>query len=82
METLKERYKNDPRLLAFYKKKLLIPYWPGEADATEAEYITRKLNRSPALRRLWQVHRFTRYRKKVTPEVVKKMARIWSQNPF
>ncbi|MFC1956731.1 hypothetical protein ACFLVY_00320 [Chloroflexota bacterium] len=78
METLKERYKNDPFLLAFHKKKLLEPDWPGQVDNVEADYIAKKLNESVALRRLWQVRRFTRYHRRITPAVVKRMVLIWS----
>ena len=41
METLEQRYKNDPKLLAFYQKKLLIRGWAGRTDDVEKEYVRR-----------------------------------------
>jgi len=40
-KTLEERYKDDPSLLALYKKKLLIRGWAGRKDPVEKEYIRR-----------------------------------------
>ena len=36
---LAERYRNDPGLLAFYRKKLLIRGWAGRTDDVERAYI-------------------------------------------
>ncbi len=36
---LAERYAGDPKLLTYYRKKLLIREWAGEADAVEEAYI-------------------------------------------
>lgn len=50
METLEQKYKNDPALLKLYKTKLLIPGWAGELDDLEAAYVAEKLNSD---RQLW-----------------------------
>jgi len=36
---LAERYRNDPQLLAFYRKKLLVKGWAGRTDKVEEAYI-------------------------------------------
>lgn len=36
---LAERYRNDPALLAFYRKKLLVKGWAGRTDPIEKAYI-------------------------------------------
>ena len=36
---LAERYRNDPELLAFYRKKLLQPGWAGRLDPVEKAYV-------------------------------------------
>ena len=41
VETLEERYREDPVLLEFYQKKLLIPGWAGVLDDCEREYLRR-----------------------------------------
>ncbi len=41
METLEERYKDDPKLLDLYKRKLLKPGWAGKKDPVEKEYVRR-----------------------------------------
>jgi len=41
METLEERYRDDPGLLEFYKRKLLRRGWAGCVDKVEKEYIRR-----------------------------------------
>jgi hypothetical protein len=51
--TLEKRYTGDPKLLEFYKKKLLQPGWGGELDAVELAYIKSQLKRSPSLKRRW-----------------------------
>jgi hypothetical protein len=51
--SLEERYRDDPQLLAFCKKKLLQPGWAGELDANELAYIKTQLRRSPSLKRRW-----------------------------
>ena len=79
--TLEEQYQHDLQLLGFYKKRLLVPGWAGEINDAEAGYIAGELTRRPGLRRVWQVARFARYRKKVTPAVAKRLAMIWSQMP-
>jgi hypothetical protein len=43
MTTLEERYKNDPKLLALYKTKLLEPGWAGELDRVELAYVKSEL---------------------------------------
>ena len=82
MRNIDERYRDDPKLLAFYRKKLLIPGWAGEIDDVESTYIAEELTRNRQLRRLWQVGQFTRYRKKITPAVAKRLAGIWSKMPL
>ena len=69
--------KADPEL---HEKKLLEPGWAGEITDTEAEYIAQKLRDSAALRRAWAVRKFTRYRKRITPIIVKRMAAGWARN--
>lgn len=51
--TLEERYCNDPGLLEFYKRKLLVPRSAGEIDTVELAYIKSQLKLSPKLRRCW-----------------------------
>ena len=41
METLEERYKDDPVLLAFYKTNLVRRGWAGKMDDCEREWLTR-----------------------------------------
>ncbi len=36
---LADRYRNDPQLLAFYRKKLLVRGWAGRTDEVEKAYI-------------------------------------------
>jgi hypothetical protein len=50
---LEERYKDDPELLAFYQKKLLIPGFASELAPYELAYIKSQLRQSPSLRRRW-----------------------------
>lgn len=48
--TLEARYRDDPALLRFYKKKLLLAGWAGQMDAVEREYVRRqraRLGRRP-----------------------------------
>ncbi|MBM4463610.1 MAG: hypothetical protein FJ012_09850 [Chloroflexi bacterium] len=68
----------DPDLHDMYAKHLLEPGWAGEVDDAEAAYIARELTKRPALRRVWQVARFTRRRRSITPAMAKKMARWWA----
>ena len=70
-----------PVLHDLYAKKLLIPGWAGEADDTEAECIASKLTKSPTLRRQWQVARFTRRRKSITPAIAKRLVQWWAEKP-
>ena len=51
--TLEERYAKDPKLLAFYEKKLLIPGWAGDLSPDEFAYIKSQLKQSPSLKRRW-----------------------------
>jgi hypothetical protein len=51
--TLEERYTGDPKILKFYKKKLLQPGWAGELSSLELAYIKSQLKRSPSLKRRW-----------------------------
>ena len=53
MMTLYEIHENDPGLLKFYKKKLLIPGWAGELSPDEFAYIKSQLKASPSLKRRW-----------------------------
>lgn len=41
VETLEERYRDDPVLLELYKEKLLIRGWAGVLKDYEREYIAR-----------------------------------------
>jgi len=51
--TLDEIYAGDPKLLKFYKRKLLEPGWAGELKPYELAYIKAQLRQSPSLRRRW-----------------------------
>ncbi len=42
VETLEERYRDDPVLLEFYKKRLLIKGWAQQLDDCEREYLRRR----------------------------------------
>jgi hypothetical protein len=68
----------DPDLHDLYAKHLLEPGWAGEVDDAEAAYIARELTKRPALRRVWQVAKFTRRRRSITPAMAKKMAHWWA----
>ena len=70
----------DPQLHDTAARKLLIPGWAGRVTDADAAYLARELSRRPELRRLWQVRRFTRYRKRITPAVVKRMAAVWAED--
>jgi len=50
---LEELYRDDPQLLAYYKKKLLIPGWAGELPPYEMAYEKLRLLQSPSLKRRW-----------------------------
>lgn len=68
---LEKEYKDDPVLLNFYQKRLLIPLWVGEVTDAEAEYIAEELTRNPELRRRWQkAYGVKRRYRKVTPAMV------------
>jgi hypothetical protein len=51
--SFKELYDNAPRLLDYYKQKLLEPGWAGELSPNEFMYIKSQLKQSPSLRRHW-----------------------------
>ena len=51
--SLQESYRNDPKLLKFYLKKLLEPGWAGELTHYELAYIKSQLRQSPSLKRRW-----------------------------
>lgn len=70
--TLEERYRDDPGLLEFYIRKLLIPGWPGELDDVELAYIKSQLKISPALRRRW---RFKPSAKRLSEKRIREVAR-------
>jgi len=53
VNTLKERYRDDLKLLKFYQEKLLVPGWAGELDKCEITYVKRQLLESPKLKRCW-----------------------------
>ena len=55
--TLDEIYADDPKLLKFYKKKLLKPGWAGLLTLSEAEYIRQCLERNSRLRQRWHIRR-------------------------
>lgn len=76
MLKLEIEYRDDPKLLAFYKVKLLEPGWAGELSDNEAEYIASELSKSPKLRGIWRKTLMEagyagRRRKKPSPYVVK-----------
>jgi len=75
------RQQDHPGLYAHYARKLLQPGWAGELTDAEAAYIAREISARPELQRLWQTRRFTRYRRRITPTVVHRMAATWAQNP-
>lgn len=64
---------------AHYVKRLLVPNWAGEVNDAEARYIAQELATRPELRRLWQVRNFTRYRKRITPAIVKRIVAAWAE---
>lgn len=74
-------YKGDPPLLAFYKKKLLIPGWVVEPTFAEAEYIASKLQARPRLRQAWRVSEVIKRhgKRKVTPETVTRLCRFLAE---
>lgn len=51
---LEERYRTDPDLLAFYRKKLLEPGWGGELDDGEINYIVLTAKKTPVVKRQWR----------------------------
>ncbi len=53
IQTLRERYKDEPELLAFYQKKLIEPGWSGPIDNVELAFIKEKLRKSQRLRTKW-----------------------------
>ena len=57
--TLEERYREDPDLLQFYKRNLLVPGWAGELDKEELAYVKEKLFRDRRLRAKWSFKRGT-----------------------
>lgn len=71
----------DRELHDLYARKLLEPGWAGEVDSAEAAYIARELSKRPALRRVWHVAEFTRYRRRITPAIVRRLARVWTEMP-
>ena len=62
VETLEERYRDDPVLLEFYQKRLLIPGWAGVLDDCEREYL-RRIN-PPWYANIVRATRNTRFTKK------------------
>ena len=72
--------KLDPVLHDFYAECLLEPGWTaGELTEGEAAYIARELTRRPALRRLWEVRKFTRQRKTITPAIAERLCQWWAE---
>lgn len=71
----------DPTLHDLYAKNPLEPGWAGEVSDAEVVYIARELTRRPGLRRLWQVARFTRRRKAITPAIARRLCRWWAEMP-
>jgi hypothetical protein len=55
---LSERYRNDPQLLGFYRKKLLIRGWAGDTDPVEKAYI---LAHAPWARQITKANARTRF---------------------
>ena len=53
MQTLEEKYKDDPELLAFHKERLFEPGWAGELSPEELTYIKLQLKLSRSLKRRW-----------------------------
>ena len=51
--SLEGRYRDDPELLSFYRRKLPQPGWAGELDRDELDYIKSQLQYSPSLKRRW-----------------------------
>ena len=70
--SLQERYANNPQLLAFYEKKLLIPGWAGELHPDELAYIKSQLQGSPSLKRRWG---FKPSAKRLSEEHIRAVAR-------
>ena len=58
--SLDKLYKDDPRLLAHYKKKLLESGWAGDLTPAELAYIKSLLRQSPSLKRRWGFRRSAR----------------------
>jgi kynurenine formamidase len=62
--------------------KLLIPGWAGEVTDAEAKYIAEQLTRSTKLRQNWGVRQyFGRRRKKISPNMAKRLCQAWATNP-
>ena len=82
VKTLDEIYEGDPRLLRFYKERLLIPGWTGPVlTEAEARYIAEQLQKRPALRHKWNIRAVTRYHRTITTKIVKRLVRYWLKTP-
>jgi len=72
----------DAELYDLYSRKLLIPGWSGEVSEAEAAYIAEKLTKSPKLRRSWGVRQyFGKRRRKISPDMAKRLCAAWCRNP-
>ena len=69
----------DPVLHDYLARRLQEPGWAGEVTDIEAAYIAQQLTHSPQLRRTWQVAKFTRQRRAITPAIAKRLCRWWAE---
>jgi len=79
METLEERYRDDPELLEWYKRKLLEPGWAGDLDGAEYRYVRKCLEEDEGLRRKWGISkkagRGTKVKNPLTEGTIRRIAR-------
>jgi len=71
--------KDDKKLDDMYARKLLDPGWSGEVTDAEARHISEQLTQRPELRRVWEVAKFTRQRRKITTAIAKRLCAWWAQ---
>lgn len=79
MKELCDIYRDDPELLRFYKKKLLIPGWAGQVTDAEARYIAAQLKNSPILRAKWNTRAVTKRFRTIEVPTVKRLVRYWNK---
>jgi len=79
MQTLEERYRNDPELLEFYRRKLLWPSWAGDLDEAEYRHVRKCLEEDEGLRKKWGIskrkHRGSVTKNPLTEDTIRRIAR-------